>query len=201
MILHPRFYQSMPANRAEERRKLGLDPALPAGLVLFGGYGSQSMVRIAKRLTIENVRTQLIFLCGRNRALFDQLSKLKLPFPVHVQGFTEQVAHYMWLSEYFIGKPGPGSVSEALAMGLPVIVEAGNRTLAHDSEPYRLSRNERTYSSAEQPGSVRSARSVGKYLKRGRDIPPHAARVATVPSITVGARKEVRHESTTEPRQ
>jgi len=38
----------------------------------------------------------------------------------------------MWLSEFFIGKPGPGSVSEALAMGLPVLVEAGNKTLAQE---------------------------------------------------------------------
>jgi hypothetical protein len=132
MILHPRFYRQMPGDRAEERRKLGLDPDLPAGLVLFGGYGSQSMVRLAKRLALAKTRTQLIFLCGRNRALFDQLNGLKFPFPVHVQGFTENVAHYMWLSEFFIGKPGPGSVSEALAMGLPVIVEAGSKTLAQE---------------------------------------------------------------------
>jgi 1,2-diacylglycerol 3-beta-galactosyltransferase len=90
------------------------------------------MVRIAKRLAMAKTRTQLIFLCGRNRALFEQLNGLKFPFPVHVQGFTEQVAHYMWLSEFFIGKPGPGSVSEALAIGLPVIVEAGSKTLAQE---------------------------------------------------------------------
>ena len=132
MILHPRFYQAMPGDRAEERRKLGLQPDLPVGLVLFGGYGSQSMVSIGKRLALAKTRTQLIFLCGKNRALFDQLSGMKFPFPVHVQGFTEQVAHYMWLSEFFIGKPGPGSVSEALAMGLPVIVEAGSKTLAQE---------------------------------------------------------------------
>ena len=132
MILHPRFYQEMAGDRAEERRKLGLDPDVPVGLILFGGYGSQSMVRIAKRLALEKIKTQLIFLCGRNRPLFDQLSSLKFPFPTHVQGFTEQVAHYMWLSEFFIGKPGPGSVSEALAMGLPVIVEAESKTLAQE---------------------------------------------------------------------
>jgi Glycosyltransferase family 28 C-terminal domain/Monogalactosyldiacylglycerol (MGDG) synthase len=132
MILHPRFYQEMTGDRAEERRKLGLDPDLPVGIVLFGGYGSQSMVRIAKRLALEETKTQLIFLCGKNRALFDQLRALKFPFPTHVQGFTEHVAHYMWLSDFFIGKPGPGSVSEALAMGLPVIVEAGSKTLAQE---------------------------------------------------------------------
>jgi hypothetical protein len=132
MILHPRFYEAMPGDRAEERRKLGLQPDLPVGLVLFGGYGSQSMVSIGKRLALAKTRTQLIFLCGKNRALFDQLNGMKFPFPVHVQGFTEHVAHYMWLSEFFIGKPGPGSVSEALAMGLPVIVEAGSKTLAQE---------------------------------------------------------------------
>jgi hypothetical protein len=132
MILHPRFYQAMPGNRAEARRELGLLPDLPVGLVLFGGYGSQSMVRIARRLALAKTKTQLIFLCGRNQALMDQLRELKFPFPVHVQGFTENVAHYMWLSEFFIGKPGPGSVSEALAMRLPVIVETGIKTLAQE---------------------------------------------------------------------
>jgi hypothetical protein len=132
MILHPRFYQAMYGNRAEERRKLGLDSELPVGLVMFGGYGSQSMVRIAKRMALAKSRTQLIFLCGGNRALCEHLSNMKLPFATHVEGFTENVAHYMSLCDFFIGKPGPGSVSEALAMGLPVIVEAGNKTLAQE---------------------------------------------------------------------
>ncbi len=46
--------------------------------------------------------------------------------------FTDRVVHYMWLSDFLIGKPGPGSLSEALAMGLPVIVEAGAKTLAQE---------------------------------------------------------------------
>lgn len=132
MILHPRFYQVGGGNRSEERRKLGLDPHAPVGLVLFGGYGSQSMVRIAKRMALAKSRIQMIFLCGRNQALFEQLSKLKLTFQSHVHGFTENVAHFMSMSDFFIGKPGPGSVSEALAMGLPVIVESGRKTLAQE---------------------------------------------------------------------
>jgi 1,2-diacylglycerol 3-beta-galactosyltransferase len=38
----------------------------------------------------------------------------------------------MALSDFFIGKAGPGSVSEALAMRLPVIVERNAWTLAHE---------------------------------------------------------------------
>jgi 1,2-diacylglycerol 3-beta-galactosyltransferase len=40
-----------------------------------------------------------------------------------VEGFTREVPYYMHLSDFFIGKPGPGSISEAIAMKLPVIVE------------------------------------------------------------------------------
>ena len=38
----------------------------------------------------------------------------------------------MHLSDFFIGKPGPGSVSEAAHMGLPVIVERNAWTLPQE---------------------------------------------------------------------
>jgi 1,2-diacylglycerol 3-beta-galactosyltransferase len=38
----------------------------------------------------------------------------------------------MQLADFFIGKPGPGSLSEALAMRLPVIVESNAWTLPQE---------------------------------------------------------------------
>jgi 1,2-diacylglycerol 3-beta-galactosyltransferase len=38
----------------------------------------------------------------------------------------------MELADFFIGKPGPGSISEALAKRLPVIVQRNVWTLAHE---------------------------------------------------------------------
>jgi len=38
----------------------------------------------------------------------------------------------MGLSDFFIGKPGPGSISEAIAMRLPVIVERNVWTLPQE---------------------------------------------------------------------
>ena len=49
-----------------------------------------------------------------------------------VEGFTKQIPYYMRLADFFIGKPGPGSVSEALAMKLPVIVERNAWTLPQE---------------------------------------------------------------------
>src|SRR6266852_9036751 len=51
MILRPTFYEPVTADRSEERKKLGLDPDLTTGLVLFGGEGSNVMLEIAKRVT------------------------------------------------------------------------------------------------------------------------------------------------------
>jgi 1,2-diacylglycerol 3-beta-galactosyltransferase len=38
----------------------------------------------------------------------------------------------MALADFFIGKPGPGSISEALQFHLPVIVEANSKTLPQE---------------------------------------------------------------------
>ncbi len=118
MLLHPAFYRSGPLDRERELRRLGLDPRRPVGLVMFGGQGSRAMLSIAKRLA----DTQLILLCGHNRALTRRLRTLPSAAARLVVGFTPDVPGYMRLADFFIGKPGPGSISEAVQAGLPVIV-------------------------------------------------------------------------------
>ncbi len=127
MILHPRFYEPMAIDRAEERRKLGLDPERRTGLVMFGGQGSNVMLEIARSLD-----TQLICICGKNEKLAAKLRTLPRSSAMFVEGFTRQVPYYMRLADFFIGKPGPGSLSEALAMKLPVIVERNAWTLPQE---------------------------------------------------------------------
>ncbi len=132
MILHPRFYEAPIENRIAERERLGLRPYLPTGLVLFGGHGSQVMLDIAERLDRSNLDLQLILVCGKNEKLANDLRARKSRLPMFVEGFTTRVNYYMQLADFFIGKPGPGSVSEALAMRLPVIVECNAWTLPQE---------------------------------------------------------------------
>jgi len=132
MILHPKFYQPIAADRATERRRLSLYPELPTGLIMFGGHGSSVMVEIAKRLEASKLNLQLIFICGHNDRLAAELRALQGRLPKYVEGFTREVPYYMHLSDFFIGKPGPGSISEALAMKLPVIVERNARTMPQE---------------------------------------------------------------------
>jgi len=128
MIMRPRFYDPVEIDRAAERVRLGLDPARPTGLVLFGGQGSKVMLEIAQRLS----GTQLILICGRNEKLAHRLKALPSQAVHFVEGFTQEVPYYMHLADFFIGKPGPGSISEAVAMHLPVIVERNAWTLPQE---------------------------------------------------------------------
>jgi UDP-N-acetylglucosamine:LPS N-acetylglucosamine transferase len=118
MIIRPDFYRDLHVDRRAERIKLGLDPDRPTGIVMFGGHGSKVMRSIAKRLD----DTQLILICGHNSALADELRAMRCAAPRAVIGFTAQIRYFMQLCDFFIGKPGPGSISEAIQQRLPVIV-------------------------------------------------------------------------------
>jgi hypothetical protein len=132
MVLKPKFYKPPVVDRKLERERLGLRPDLPTGLVLFGGHGSQAMVQIAKRLEQSRNELQLIMLCGHNDRLRSALQQLQTRNRVVVEGFTSNVDHFMSVADFFIGKPGPGSISEALQFNLPVIVERNARTMPQE---------------------------------------------------------------------
>jgi len=128
MILRPGFHAAPKVSRSAARRLVGLDPVEPTGLVLFGGTGSRVMARIAERLP----HTPLILLCGRNHPLADELRAMRHPARRVVVGHTPDVPHWMQLADFFIGKPGPGSLSEAVQMGLPVIVTRNASTMPQE---------------------------------------------------------------------
>jgi len=132
MVMRPKFYARTSLSRTEERKKLGLDSNTPTGIVLFGGHGSSTILEIVNRLNAGNASLQLILICGKNQKLLSAVKKLRPRFPMFAEGFTQSVDYYMALSDFFIGKPGPGSISEALQFDLPVMIECNGRTLPQE---------------------------------------------------------------------
>jgi UDP-N-acetylglucosamine:LPS N-acetylglucosamine transferase len=128
MVLRPEFHAPVPADRTAERAMVGLDARTPTGLVLFGGTGSRVMKRIAERLP----DTPLVLLCGRNEALAAELRAMPARAPRVVVGFTAEVARWMRRCDFFIGKPGPGSLSEAVSQGLPVLTTRNAWTMPQE---------------------------------------------------------------------
>ena len=132
MILNPRFYEPVAGDRRAMRAELGLDPDAPTALVLFGGWGSSAMSKIAGLLNRPGLNLQLIMVCGHNQRLAARLRSMKSNLRMRVEGFTREIPRLMHISDFFIGKPGPGSISEALHMKLPVIVEKNAWTLPQE---------------------------------------------------------------------
>lgn len=131
MIVNPAFYLNHIRERGADQAALGLEPGRTTGLVLFGGQGSRAMLEIARKLASTD-HLQLIFIAGRNPALARELRDVRFRIPVHIEGYTARVPHFMQLSDFFVGKPGPGSLSEAFVAGLPVIVERNAWTLPQE---------------------------------------------------------------------
>ncbi|HEV2699812.1 MAG TPA: glycosyltransferase [Terriglobales bacterium] len=132
MVMKQKFYEKVSVNRTEERNKLGLGPDIPTGIVLFGGHGSTTMLEIVKQINASSAELQLILICGKNQKLLNAVKSQHTRFPLFAEGFTQNVDYYMAISDFFIGKPGPGCISEALQFHLPVIVECNSATLPQE---------------------------------------------------------------------
>ena len=128
MIIRPDFYRALPLDHGAERARLGLDPERPTGVVMFGGQGSMAMLSIAEQLC----DVQLILMTGHHRPLAAKLRALKSSAPRAVIEFTPEVRRHLQLGDFFIGKPGPGSLSEAVHLGLPVITTRNAWTMPQE---------------------------------------------------------------------
>ncbi len=131
MPTHPRFHaplrdlasaRELETERASERRRLGLDPERPTVLLFFGAQGSQRLVDIARHLDAAPARVNLVVVCGHHEAARRELSSWSSRSPRHVVGFTREVPSLMRAADVLVGKPGPLTIFEALASGLPLVL-------------------------------------------------------------------------------
>src|SRR5262249_37449238 len=114
MILRPDFYVPENVDPVALRQELGLQPDVTTGMLLFGGFGSRVMFEIVEKLQAAKVPVQLIVICGRNEKLAKAFRARQWSLPLHVVGFTKEVHRLMRAADFLIGKPGPGSVAEAM---------------------------------------------------------------------------------------
>src|SRR6202171_5959708 len=132
MILRPDFNVEDNSDPVALRREMGLREGLPTAIVLFGGHGSKVMYDITERLNAAGLPLQLILICGRNDELAAKLRVHQWKMPIHVVGFTKEVHRLMRAADFLIGKPGPGSIAEAVARKLPVLIECNSWTLPQE---------------------------------------------------------------------
>jgi 1,2-diacylglycerol 3-beta-galactosyltransferase len=132
MILRPDFYVADNVDPVALRTEMGLRSDLATAIVLFGGHGSKVMYYLTERLNTAGLPLQLILICGRNEELAAKFRVKKWDIPVHVVGFTKEIHKLMRAADFLIGKPGPGSIAEAMVRKLPVLIECNAWTLPQE---------------------------------------------------------------------
>jgi 1,2-diacylglycerol 3-beta-galactosyltransferase len=121
--IHPKF-DDVTGSKADLRAQLKLSPATPAVMLMAGGEGGGKLFSTALALARARLPIELVVVCGRNENLEQKLSELSatLPTPMQVLGFTDKIPEYFRAVDLLVTKAGPGTLAEANAAQLPVIV-------------------------------------------------------------------------------
>jgi hypothetical protein len=139
MVIDPQCYVIPDIDRTQALIELGLNPRYTTGIVSFGGQGCVHSMEIAKQIAKARLPINMIYLCGRNQAVFDQLNQLSTPYPKAVLGYLpETPIHYLHLADFAIGKPGSMTITEALITGTPLIIfqSRGMSPVQHGNEDW-----------------------------------------------------------------
>jgi len=116
---------SAPVDKPAVLSRLGLAPGVKNILIMGGGQGLGPIKSIVRSLDGGiGVDFQMIVVTGTNRKLYSQLQSI-LPFLKHktrVLGFVDNINELMAVSDLVVSKPGGITTSEALSMGLPMVI-------------------------------------------------------------------------------
>ncbi len=133
MILRPEFYSGRTVDVAAYRESIGLCPVTTTGLIMFGAQGSSDTLELIEELERSDIELQLIVLCGHNQKLLDKLNRRgSSRVKVVARAFTDEIATLMQAADFMVGKPGPASISEAVASNLPPVVLANRGMLPQE---------------------------------------------------------------------
>lgn len=123
--LKPGFSQPPPCAMAC-RQKLGLARQTPTILLISGGEGfAGSIVDLCRELDQRLAsKAQLLVVTGYNADLRRQLEQQTWRGSVSIRGFVENMETCIGAADLVLTKSGPGTLSEVLAVGRPMILFA-----------------------------------------------------------------------------
>jgi len=115
---------SKPLNKEVLKRKYGLDNDELTLLISAGSFGISPVSEIIQKLSDIKKHFQMIVICGHSQDQFLKLNKLKQKELriKKVFGFVNNMEELMAVSDLLITKPGGITVSESLAMALPMLL-------------------------------------------------------------------------------
>ena len=108
--------------KLELRQRLGWPLDLPVAILMGGGEGMGPLEKTAQVIAEAHLPLALVIIAGRNRKLKAQLEAYSWPMPTFIYGFVREMPDFMRAADILLTKAGPGTVTEALNAGLPMIL-------------------------------------------------------------------------------
>lgn len=161
--VHPRFVKATHQDPAAARERLGLGTDRPVVLLLSGADGMGPLPHLVETLVDSNIRAQVAVITGRDEQTRDELTSRSWSLPIHVRGFVDNVHEWMLAADLLVTKAGPSTISEALVMGLPIVLSGALPGQEEPNVDYVLSCGAGVW--APTPGEV--ARAVRNLLDGG----------------------------------
>jgi 1,2-diacylglycerol 3-beta-galactosyltransferase len=116
-----RFCQP-PGDKRKLRQELGWPQDVPMIMLVGGGEGMGPLEKIARLLAIAEFPAGLAIVTGRNQKLQARLEAANWPEHTFIYGFVHNMPDLMTAADILLTKAGPGTISEALNAGLPMIL-------------------------------------------------------------------------------
>src|SRR3972149_5676114 len=100
-------------------------------MMLMGAQGSRASYEFAKKIAKLKLPAHLLVCLGKNEELKSKINKIKFNSNISVTtiGFTSRISDLMAASDLILTKPGPNSISEAMYMNLPMILDGSTKIL------------------------------------------------------------------------
>lgn len=129
LLVRPSFAEVRDLPQQQLRQELGLDPDRRTVLFMGGGADVGLLHALVRALRTElfGEEAQLVVIAGRNEVFKRRLDEeIAEEEPVGLQtlvlGYTDEVPRWMRAADVLMTKAGPSSISEALSLGVPILL-------------------------------------------------------------------------------
>jgi len=128
--VRPDFFEAK--NREALCREYNIPSNKPVVMVMIGGQGGRAALSYAETIGASQLGVHLIVCSGKNKALANELQEVHLHATnsMTIMEFTDKVSDLMAISDLIITKAGPGSITEAMVMQVPILIDATSPILS-----------------------------------------------------------------------
>ncbi len=161
-----------PADRMALRRALGWPLDRPMVMLVGGGEGMGPLAETAQAIARCGGDFGLAVIAGRNERLRAELQAAAWPIPAFIYGFERRIPEMMQAATLLVTKAGPGTISEALNAGLPMVLCSRLPGQEEGNVRYVIEKGVGVWA----PGADRTAAAVARWLRQPQALSESAVR-------------------------